>query len=67
MADDVLDKVANDLKKVNEEITKSNNYLGILRSAGEDTATAEASLRQLMIKRDKWQRTLEEKGYTFPK
>jgi hypothetical protein len=65
MADDVLAKVASDLTTVNSEITNASNLIQVLKDAGEDTVKAESDLRQLIIKRDKWQRTLEDRGYTF--
>jgi len=65
MADDVLAKVASDLKTVNGEISNASSLIQVLKEAGEDTVKAESDLRQLIIKRDKWQRTLEDRGYTF--
>jgi hypothetical protein len=65
MADDVLAKVASDLTTVNKEITNASSLIQVLKEAGEDTVKAESDLRQLIIKRDKWQRTLEDRGYTF--
>ena len=65
MADDVLDKVASDLVTINTEIDRANSLIEVLKSAGEDTMKAEADLKTLMIKRDKWQRTLSDKGYNF--
>jgi hypothetical protein len=65
MADDVLAKVASDLKTVNAEISNASSLIQVLKEAGEDTVKPEADLRQLIIKRDKWQRTLEDRGYTF--
>jgi len=65
MADDVLAKVASDLKTVNGEIANASSLIQVLKEAGEDTVKAESDLRQLIIKRDKWQRTLEDRGYTF--
>lgn len=65
MADDVLAKVASDLKTVNGEIESASSLIQVLKEAGEDTVKAESDLRQLTIKRDKWQRTLEARGYTF--
>lgn len=65
MEGDVLARVANDLKTVNTEISNASSLIEILKEAGEDTIKAEADLRQLMIKRDKWQRTLENRGFSF--
>jgi len=65
MADDVLAKVASDLKTVNGEISNANSLIQVLKEAGEDTVKPEADLRQLMMKRDKWQKTLESRGYSF--
>jgi hypothetical protein len=65
MADDVLAKVASDLTTVNKEITNASSLIQVLKEAGEDTVKPESDLRQLIIKRDKWQRTLEDRGYTF--
>lgn len=65
MANDVLAKVASDLKTVNGEIESASSLIQVLKEAGEDTVKAESDLRQLIIKRDKWQRTLEDRGYTF--
>jgi hypothetical protein len=65
MADDVLAKVASDLITVNKEITNASSLIQVLKEAGEDTVKPESDLRQLIIKRDKWQRTLEDRGYTF--
>jgi hypothetical protein len=65
MADDVLAKVASDLSTVNKEITNASSLIQVLKEAGEDTVKPESDLRQLIIKRDKWQRTLEDRGYTF--
>lgn len=65
MADDVLAKVASDLKTVNGEISNASKLIQVLKDAGEDSVKPEADLRQLIIKRDKWQRTLEDRGYSF--
>lgn len=63
MSDQILGQIASDLKTVSSEIEKANSLISVMKDAGEDTAKVESDLRQLIIKRDKWARTLKDRGY----
>jgi len=66
MSDDVLlDKIADDIRTIDEQITLVTNRQKLMQEAGEDTSKLETNLRTLSIKRDKWKRALESRGYTF--
>jgi len=63
MANEVLDGIATDLGKINQEIKTAKEYLSVLKDAGEDTSKMEADIRTLEIRKAKWERTLEARGY----
>ena len=63
MSNDVLLKIVSDLKTIDSEIESANELIQVLKDAGEDTVKPDADLRQLIIKRDKWKRTLKDRGY----
>jgi len=66
MGDDVLlDKIADDIRTIDEQITLVTNRQKLMQEAGEDTSKLETTLRTLSIKRDKWKRALETRGYSF--
>lgn len=63
MSDEILKGVVQDVNKIEEEMEKASTLISFLRDAGEDTAEAETELRKLEIKKEKYKRTLKDRGY----
>lgn len=63
MADDVLQSIADDLSSINKQLKVARDYLAVMKEAGEDTTAQESAIRQLEIRKSKWERTLENRGY----
>ena len=58
MPQQVLQGVASDLRTIDEKIGTANQFLSIMKEAGENTAAMEAELRTLQIRKDKWQKVI---------
>lgn len=67
MAEEVLQSVAVDLAKINEQIDKARYLISAAKDAGEDTLQMEAKLKDLETKRTKWERVLTSRGIEIPK
>jgi hypothetical protein len=63
MASEVLESIAKDVATINVRIKEAQELIGAMQEAGEPTATLEADLRSLVIRKDKWQKMLEARGY----
>lgn len=61
----VLASIAKDIGTINKAIADAQELISAMKDAGEPTATQESDLRALMIRKDKWQRMLESRGYTI--
>lgn len=62
MANEVLKGIAEDIKKINEQIIAAEELISVANEAGEDTSTFEQDLRTLRIRKDKWERVLQNRG-----
>lgn len=63
---EVLAGIAADIGQINKQIEQANELIGAAREAGETTATLEADLRSLQIRKKKWEDMLKARGYTIP-
>lgn len=59
MASEVLRNIAADFKKIQPAIEEAKELIQAMKDAGESTAEMEAELRQLTIRKDKWERMLK--------
>lgn len=62
MASQVLKDIASDFARVNPAIEEAEELIAAMREAGEDTATMEADLRGLKLRKTKWERMLKSRG-----
>lgn len=62
MASQVLKDIASDFKRVDPAIKEAEELIGAMREAGEETATMEADLRTLKMRKAKWERMLKARG-----
>ncbi len=62
----VLLGIANDLATINARIRDAQELISAAKDAGESTATQEADLRSLSIRKEKWERMLRDRGYPIP-
>lgn len=62
MADPVLESVAEDIKNITRELTRAKTLVEVLKEAGEDTAKLESDIRNLEIRKKKWERVLNARG-----
>lgn len=62
MASQVLKDIASDFARVNPAILEAEELISAMREAGEDTATMEADLRTLKLRKTKWERMLKARG-----
>lgn len=62
MANEVLEGIAEDIKKITSSIKEAGVLITAMKEAGEDTAKLEADLRDLEIRKQRWVRMLESRG-----
>lgn len=65
MNDEVLDRVAEDIKKVENQIDRAEELLDAAQEAGEDVTSLRTRLQDLKMKRDRWVNMLKRRGYTL--
>lgn len=63
MASAVLQSIVNDIARVNVNIAEAQEMIDFLRRAGEPTSTQEAELKNLIMRKEKWERAAREMGY----
>ena len=61
---EVLKSVAADIATINTAIRNAEELIAALREAGESVTDQEASLRTLKIRKEKWERMLQARGYS---
>jgi hypothetical protein len=61
---EVLRSVAQDIKQINANIERAEELVAALKEAGEDATTQESTLRTLRIRKEKWERMLQSRGYS---
>lgn len=59
----VLESVAEDLKTITTELDRAKSLISVLKEAGEDVAKMEADVRNLEVRKKKWERVLTARGY----
>ena len=64
MPDEVLKSIAEDITRVDEQITRATDLISAMKEAGEDTATLEADLRTQIARKNRWERMLTARGVT---
>ena len=62
MANEVLKSVGEDFVKINEQTVEAKEIMEALKEAGEDTVKMETEIRQLEIRKAKWERMLKNRG-----
>lgn len=62
MADPVLESVAEDIKNITRELIRAKSLVSVLKDAGEDVAKMESDIRNLEIRKKKWERVLDARG-----
>ena len=60
---EVLKSVAADIANINIMIRNAEELIAALREAGETVTDQEAALRTLKIRKEKWERMLQARGY----
>jgi len=60
----VLESVAEDLKVITEQIEKAKSMAGVAKEAGEDVSKLMRDIGTLEVRKNKWQRVLESRGYS---
>lgn len=62
----MLENIAVTIGRVNKDIKQAQEAISIAREAGEDVSPLELSLRELIQKKDRWQKVLENRGINIP-
>ncbi len=60
----VLEGVAEDIKTISKELDRAKSLTTVLKEAGEDVSKVEADIRNLEIRKKKWERVLNARGYS---
>jgi hypothetical protein len=61
---EVLKSVAADIANINKSIAQAEELISALREAGEPVSEQESALRTLRIRKEKWERMLQARGYS---
>ncbi len=62
MANPVLESVAEDLKTITANLEQAEDLVSVMKEAGEPTQKLEQDIRQLKIRKEKWERVLNSRG-----
>lgn len=62
MTSEVLKNIAGDFSRIDPAISEAEELIKALKDAGEETASMEAELRKLLMRKDKWSRMLKARG-----
>ena len=62
MTSQVLRDIASDFARIEPAIAEAEELIAAMREAGEETASMEADLRALKLRKGKWQRMLKARG-----
>lgn len=66
MANEVLESIAEDLTHLNEAINRAEELIAVAQDAGEDVSALKARMREMKIKKNKWEESLKKHGYSLP-
>ncbi len=64
MANEILKGIAEDMKEVDVAITEARGLVSAMKEAGEDVSVMESDMRDLEIRKVKWDRMLKSRGVT---
>ena len=64
MANEILQGIAEDMKEVDVAITEARDLVSAMKEAGEDVSALESDMRDLEIRKVKWDRMLKSRGIT---
>ncbi len=64
MANEILKGIAEDMKEVETAITEARDLVSAMKEAGEDVSVMESDMRDLEIRKVKWDRMLKSRGVT---
>ncbi|MBW8036355.1 MAG: hypothetical protein FVQ79_12175 [Planctomycetes bacterium] len=64
MANEILKGIAEDMKEVDVAITEARDLVSAMKEAGEDVSALESDMRDLEIRKVKWDRMLKSRGVT---
>jgi predicted nuclease of restriction endonuclease-like RecB superfamily len=65
VGNEILDRIAQDLKEIRRAIREARELIEFAKQAGEDVTDLEAQLRELEKRKARWERALEAQGYTL--
>ncbi len=63
MSDVMFQRIAKDLGSIRAKFNEASDLINAMREAGEPTAELEGELRKLEVRKDKWERMLEARGF----
>ena len=64
MANEILQGIAEDMKEVDVAIKEARDLVSAMKEAGEDVSVMESDMRDLEIRKVKWDRMLKSRGVT---
>jgi len=62
MPQEILTRVAEDIKDVDVRLVQARELVMAMKEAGEDVSSMETDMRQLETRRNKWARMLKARG-----
>ena len=62
MANEILQSIADDIKKMDAQIAEAEELMRVMIEVGEDVQSVSAQLKSLKIKKQKWQDMLAKRG-----
>ncbi len=60
----VLESLAEDVKNITTELDRAKSLISVLKEAGEDVSKPESEIRLLEVRKKKWERVLNARGYS---
>lgn len=63
MPDEILESVAQDMRSINERLSRARDLAEAMREAGEDVTTLESQIHQLEVRKQRWELMLKNRGY----
>jgi DNA-binding ferritin-like protein len=62
MAHPVAEQVARDMNAAQNRINEARELLSLAKEAGEDVTDMEARIRELELRKNRWERALQNRG-----
>lgn len=62
-SDIMFNRIARDLSSIKSQYEVAVDLISAMKEAGEDVTEVESTLRALEVRKDKWSRMLESRGY----